>query len=529
MSNITSLQFFIPELILSGTSILLLCLAAIKGITPHPQPSPLVGEGKGEGAIASYIASAGLLAALVFGIMQWGTVNEALFMNMLTLDKPAEFFRVIFIVTALAIIVFSRRSRELISDIRGKSFPLLCKEGLGEVDLPHPTSPYKGEEFLTPKSNSFDDAYEYYSLILGLVVGMSLLAQARNLLMIYLSLEFVGLISYVLVGFAKDSVRSSEAGLKYMLFGAVASGVFLFGASIFYGLTGTLDIISSPGPTLGSIIAYVVAGLFMLGGFLFKIAAVPMHAWCPDAYEGAPTPITALLSVAPKAAGFAVLIRVFGAEGFSFGWPFLIAIVSTITMTFGNLAAIPQMNVKRLLAYSSIAHAGYLLMGIACATPKGNEAVYFYFIAYLLMNLGAFLVVQIMSNKTGSEDISAFVGIARCGPFGAAVAIAMTIFLLSLTGVPPFVGFIGKFYLFSAVIDAKLYWLAIVGIANSVVSLYYYMRIVKAMFFDAPQPEYSLSPEGIGTPSLLTILSLAVVIFGLAWSPIAYITKSLII
>jgi NADH-quinone oxidoreductase subunit N len=353
---------------------------------------------------------------------------------------------------------------------------------------------------------------------------MSLLAQARNLLMIYLSLEFVGLLSYLLVGFVRNSIRSSEAALKYVLFGAVASGVFLFGASIFYGLTGSLDIAA---PLVqGYSAAHIVAGIFMLGGFLFKLAAVPMQAWCPDVYEGAPTPITALLSVAPKAAGFAVLMRVSQIVGLQFSWPVIIAVVSAVTMTFGNLAAIPQMNVKRLLAYSSIAHAGYLLMGIACATPKGYEAVYFYFVAYLLMNLGAFLVVQIMSNKTGTEEISAFAGLARSGPFGAVVAIAMTIFLLSLTGVPPFVGFIGKFYLFSAVIDAKIWWLAIVGIANSVVSLYYYMRIVKAMFFDAAPSEYRLEMDGVVPSALLATLSIMVVVFGLAWSWIAQISRS---
>lgn len=480
MTNIESLTFFIPELVLCGTAILLLCLAAIDVRVRNLSRA------------APWVAMVGLSVSLYCVIRQWGLVEPSLFLNMIVLDRPAAFFKVLFALTALAVVVFSENSSEL-----------------------------------SPGGNR-RDRFEYYALVVGLVVGMDLLASARNILMIYLAIEFVGLTSYLLVGFARDSARSSEAALKYVLFGAVASGSLLFGASILYGLTGSLDILKMVPSASIPVFVYAVAGILLLGGFLFKVAAVPMHAWCPDAYEGAPTPITAFLSIAPKAAGFAVLMRVTGLIGGEMSWPVILAVVSAITMTLGNLAAIPQVNAKRMLAYSSIAHAGYLLMGLACVSSKGNEAVYFYFVAYMLMNLGAFLVVQIVANRLGSDDISAFSGVGRCGPYGAFLGIAMTLFLLSLTGVPPFVGFVGKFYIFSAVVEAKLWWLAIIGIANSVISLYYYMRIIKAMLLDPPPEPYPFTVASWGLTSLLAFLAAAVVVFGLAWGWLAEITFSLL-
>ena len=496
MPNITSLQFFIPELVLSATAIVLLFCSFFQR--------------------TSYIAIFGLLLSFFFTLKQWNFGSPPLFWGMLILDKPVVFFKVIFIITALIVIIFSQRSRELL------------------FDLP-----------------------EFYALLVGSVLGMNLLASSNNLLMIYLSLEFVSLMSYLLVGYVRGSVRSSEAALKYVLYGAVASGIFLYGASLYYGLNGTLDVKSFLTIAPSHYRTNALAGLFLLAGFLYKIAAVPMHAWCPDAYEGAPTPITAFLSVAPKAAGFAVLMRVFASVGVQFNWPIIIAVISAVTMTFGNLAAIPQTNVKRLLAYSSIAHVGYLLMGVASATPKGNEAVYFYFAAYLIMNLGAFLVVQIVSdgmslraheagvaipsnqlssqdcfadarNDSVSEHIEAFTGLGRRGSYGTILGIAMTIFLLSLTGVPPFVGFIGKFYIFSAVIDAELYWLAIIGIINSVVSLYYYMRIVKTMFFDSPKETSPITLSSRRLTAALATLAVATIVLGLAWQWLAEIISRLV-
>lgn len=493
MPNIVSLKFFIPELVLSAT-----VLALLMSSLCHRE------EAFGRrGDLPSYIAIAGLFIALFFVLTGFDAGTPPIFWGMLILDRPAVFFKVIFIVTTLIIIVFSQKSKELLSVVSRQSSETIV------TDNRRPMT---------------DDSAEYYALLTGSVLGMNLLASANNLLTIYLSLEFVSLMSYLLVGYVKDSPRSSEAALKYVLYGAIASGIFLYGASLYYGQTGTLDI-GVANFNLRELAqakaCYSLSGLLMLAGFLYKIAAVPMHAWCPDAYEGAPIPITAFLSVAPKAAGFAVLMRVMGVLGVQFNWLIVIAVISAVTMTFGNLAAIPQDNLKRLLAYSSIAHAGYLLMGVACGTAKGNEAVYFYFIAYLIMNLGAFLVVEIVANKFGGETLDIYKGLGRRGPYGVILSVSMTMFLLSLTGMPPFVGFIGKFYIFSAVVDAKLYWLAIVGIINSVISLYYYMRIVKVIFFDAPVLESEIPLESKSLVTVLTALSLATIIFGLAWQWLA--------
>lgn len=472
MPNLASLIHFLPELILCTTAVVLVIFALIK--------SELAKK-------SSYIAIAGLVASAFFVLQQWDVGNPPLFWGLLNLDHPAVFFKFIFTTAAVLAIMFSQKSSEL------------------KFDYP-----------------------EFYSLIIGAVIGMNLLAQASNLLMIYLALEFVSLTSYLLVGYVMGSRRSAEAALKYVLYGAVASGIFLYGASLYYGLAGTLDVRSFAVISPSHYLTISLASLFILAGFLYKIAAVPMHAWCPDAYEGAPTPVTAFLSVAPKAAGFAVLMRVTSVWGGSFNWPLILAIISAATMTFGNLAAIPQTNVKRLLAYSSIAHAGYLLMGIACATPRGNEAVYFYFIAYLIMNLGAFLVVQIVADKFGTENIETYKGLGRRGAYGTLLGVAMTIFLLSLIGVPPFIGFIGKFYIFSAVIEARLWWLAIIGIINSVISLYYYMRIVKAMFFDAAPEGAAIPPASRRLYVILCLLTAATLVFGLAWQPLANITSQII-
>lgn len=483
MLNMKSILLFTPELILSLTAILLLVL----GIASSRRANIAASSGHSGWLpdYSSWLGISGLASAFVILVFLWENISAPLFGGLISLDSFSIFFRWIFISAAMAVVIFSQRSEELSS----------------------------GQD----KYFSVKDAPEYYAIILGMTVGMCMLSATSNILVIYLSLEFVGLMSYVLVGFSPNGEKSKEAALKYILFGAVASGVFLFGASIFYGITGSLNLtsIALKSTVLGA--PFALAAIFMLAGFLFKIAAVPMQAWCPDAYEGAPTPITAFLSVAPKAAGFAVLMRVASIIGISAHWPLIIAVISAATMTFGNLAAIPQTSVKRLLAYSSIAHAGYLLMGVACASAKGNEAVYFYLIAYLVMNLGAFLAVEIVENATGSNSIDAFAGLSRRGVRGTFVAIAMTIFLLSLTGIPPFVGFIGKFYLFWAVLDAKLYWLAVIGILNSVVSLYYYMRIVKAMFLGSEEETKPFDAKVSRLYILLGVLAALTLALGLAW------------
>jgi NADH-quinone oxidoreductase subunit N len=311
----------------------------------------------------------------------------------------------------------------------------------------------------------------------------------------------------------------------------------IFGLSILYGLTGELNLIAV-GQRLAAMEgvgpAVLVASFLVLGGIGYKIAAVPFHFWCPDVYEGAATPMTAFLSVAPKAAGFAMLARftyhLFGQAGalVSIDWPMVLAVISAITMTLGNLVALQQSNVKRLLAYSSIAHAGYLLMGLASydratgtLSERGLFGVLFYLAVYVFMNLGAFAVVIALREKVGNEeDIENYKGIGLRAPL---LGVSMAIFLFSLTGLPPFAGFVGKFFLFAAVIDAKLYWLAVVGILNSVVSLYYYARILKAMFLTSVDEEVRKRPVGLATAhsAILVVLAAPTLLLGIFWGPLA--------
>lgn len=386
---------------------------------------------------------------------------------------------------------------------------------------------------------------EYYGLIIAMTVGMCLLASANHLMMIYLALEAVSLCSYLLTGF-DTRMRSAEAGLKYALYGGVASAVMLFGMSLWYGLFGSLSLqslhfgmLGSPALAPGENGAAVVALLFMLAGFGFKIAAVPFHQWCPDAYEGAPTPIAALLSVAPKLAGFAVILR------FAFNLLFdprdpetlayppaqlewalwAIAALSALSMTIGNLAAIPQNNLKRLLAYSSIAHAGYLLMGVVGGSHGGIAAVSLYGAVYLLMNLGAFAVVAAVERATGSEDLLAFHGLSRRAPL---LAVSMAVFLLSLTGLPPTAGFVGKVYLFASLLGdggSLPVLLAVVGIVNTVISLYFYARVLRAMFLLPPEPGF---PERIahgGAGMLAAGLAGLTLILGVFFGPLAWLAE----
>jgi NADH-quinone oxidoreductase subunit N len=328
---------------------------------------------------------------------------------------------------------------------------------------------------------------ECLGLLLFIGVGLMLMAEANHLLMAYVSMELVSLSSYVLVGFLNEP-RSAEASLKYLLFGALSSGIMLFGMSLLCGLTGALafpDILrSSTGlgePLRG---ALVVAVTLMLAGLAFKISMVPFHMWTPDAYEGAPLPITALLSVGPKAAGLALLLRIM--EALSPLWSVLAPLIlalTIVTMTLGNLVALVQTNVKRLLAYSTIAQVGYLLIGFVVNTPRGLEALLLYLVAYFFMNLGVFACVVAVVNDTGSESLEAFRGLSRRAPV---LALLCALFLLSLAGIPPLLGFFGKFLLFGSAIESGHLWLAVAAVINSAIALYYYVNIIRLMYFVAP-------------------------------------------
>ena len=358
---------------------------------------------------------------------------------------------------------------------------------------------------------------DYYAILIVSVIGASLVSAAADLIMVFLALETLSITLYLLAGYLRDTDKSTEAGLKYFLFGAFASALSLYGLSLVYGFAGKTNIYE-----LGKLIAtdglndppVLVALGLVLVGFGFKISAVPFHFWTPDVYEGAPTPITALLSTASKAASFGLLLRFLLAvfpppdlifftgsvkdpatfnplKDYSEFWVQLTAVLAVVSMSLGNILALVQGNIKRLLAYSTIAHAGYTLIGVAAISTDhsgdGAAAVAFYMFIYVLSNILAFGVVILFANATGSENIRDLAGLSRRSPW---LALVMTIALLSLAGIPPAAGFVGKFLLFRAAVDAGLVWLALVGIVNVIIGLYYYLIIVKVMYMeDAPTEE----------------------------------------
>ncbi|MFH2201772.1 MAG: NADH-quinone oxidoreductase subunit N [Elusimicrobiota bacterium] len=328
----------------------------------------------------------------------------------------------------------------------------------------------------------------FTALLLLSAAGMMLLVSATNFLLIFLSLELVSITSFILVGYEYREMKSAEGAIKYFLIGAFSSAIMVYGISLFYGAAGTTQLSSMPlimNP--GTSVMFITSCLLILVGFGFKVSLVPFHFWVPDAYEGAPTPVTTFLSIAPKIAGLAVMLRVFthfiphGAMDLTF----LLSVLAVLTMTVGNLTAIFQHNVKRLLAYSSIAQAGYMLIGFVTGDLLGREGILLYSMVYVFMNVGAFSVVILLGNEEGYE-IEAYDGLARRS---LGLALAMAFFMLSLAGIPPLAGFVAKLYLFAAAVQSHFYWLAVIAVLNSVVSVYYYMRIVYHMFFKEARTE----------------------------------------
>ncbi|PZP45608.1 MAG: NADH-quinone oxidoreductase subunit NuoN [Azospirillum brasilense] len=359
--------------------------------------------------------------------------------------------------------------------------------------------------------------FEFPILILTATLGMLIMLAANDLMMLYLGLELFSLSLYVVAAFDRDNVRSAEAGLKYFVLGALASGLLLYGASLIYGFTGTTNftrIAAAMGST-GGVSAGVVIGLiFVIAALAFKVSAVPFHMWTPDVYEGAPTPVTAFFASAPKVAALALLTRVVVGP---FGelvaqWGQVMVVVSILSMLLGSLAAIGQRNIKRLMAYSSIGHVGYALMGLAVGTGTGVRGLLFYLAIYLVMNIGVFAVlVSMRRNGRSVEGIGDLAGLGKTDP---AMALAMAIFMFSMAGIPPLAGFFSKLYVFLAAVQAGYWTLAVIGVLTSVVSAYYYLRIVKVMYFD--EAVGALEPRATGVSVLLAgagILNVALVFF----------------
>jgi NADH-quinone oxidoreductase subunit N len=408
----------------------------------------------------SVLAIVGILGILISGgftLSLWGTAQT--FSGQLAIDNYALFFKVLILGVAGLVILATTDYAARLSRFRG----------------------------------------EYYALILTSAIGLMIMAAGTDLITIYIGLELASISLYALAGFLKEP-KSSEASLKYLLLGATASAVLLYGMALVFGLTGHTNLAQIAAAVQGLSLdrlasnpALLLGIVLIAAGFGFKIAAAPFHMWVPDVYEGAPTPITAYLSVASKAAGFAVILRVFhtafGLPGsLALQWGSLFAALAAVSMTLGNLAAIPQTNVKRMLGYSSIAQAGYLMVGLATAGASstdivGRGGVLFFLAGYALTNLGAFIAIIAISGKVNSDVIHDFSGMGKRAPV---IAAALTLCLISLIGMPPAVGFMGKFYIFGGAVQNGLLWLVIVAVVNSVISAYYYLRVVKVMWFNEP-------------------------------------------
>ncbi|MCX5776883.1 MAG: NADH-quinone oxidoreductase subunit N [Candidatus Firestonebacteria bacterium] len=449
---------FIPEAIMQGLlaltpEVFVLCLAFFIII------ADLILPVKSKRNILD-IAAVGLTGALLLTIGALFQQGMYIFNNALVVDSFARFFKIIILVSAVFMLLMSRDYKALENNKIG----------------------------------------EYTALVVLVTLGMMLMAGASDLLMLFLSIEFVSIVFFVLVGFVKKDSKSREAAVKYFLIGAFSSAVFVYGASFLVGVTG-----ASSFPSIQQyLIAHGISNLFIVGlllmlvGFGFKIALVPFHMWAPDAYEGAPAPVTAFLSVASKSAGVAVLIRTFLAIlPDNSNVNLILALLAAITMTVGNLVALTQNNAKRLLAYSGIAHVGFIMMGFVAYGLFGVQSVLIYTLAYLFTNMGAFAFVIAIYNKTGSDDIRDYGGLSLVSP---ALAFVFFVFLISLAGVPPTAGFLGKLLVLGAAIDSGYTWLAVIGVLNSVVSLYFYARIAYFMYFakekkitEAIKPSLSLN------------------------------------
>jgi NADH-quinone oxidoreductase subunit N len=364
---------------------------------------------------------------------------------------------------------------------------------------------------------------EAYVLLLASVLGMNLMATSANLVMLYLAIETTSIPLYVLAGFLRSDDKSTEAGFKYMLFGALTSAVMLFGFSLLFGFTNTTDIYALSSLPKGLFLGVV---FLLIVGLGFKVSIVPFHFWAPDVYEGAPTPVTGFLSTVSKAAGFSVLLRLF-MVAFPFeaaDWSIIFAVLSAVTMTLGNLLAIGQKNIKRMLAYSSVAHAGYAMIGVAAIyispaalSPLGVTSVIFYLIAYIITNLLAFGIVMTFFRVSGSDEIPAYNGLSRRHPW---LAFAMLIAFLSLAGMPPFGGFIAKVLVFAAAIKVNLIWLAVIGILNSIIGLYYYLIVLKHVYLNRDEATENL-PLPITRPYAiaLMVLAIGVILIGTLFAP----------
>jgi NADH-quinone oxidoreductase subunit N len=495
-----TLKLLSPELILLLTGIVVLCVDFIWRTGSPDEGSAEVPGGDAKGVWVPALALVGLGAALVATILLWGTPTTIV-LSMMAVDPFALFFKIIAVASVMLVIL--------------AAMPY----------LPGRTR-YRGE---------------FYALLVFAALAISLASSGTDLISIYLAMEFLSITSYVLAGYLRDDKKSSEAGLKYFLYGAVASAVMLYGMSLLYGATGTTNLsqiarLLTMGGESTEWLA-VAAMIPLLAGFGFKIVLAPFHQWAPDTYEGAPTPVTAFLSVGSKAAGFAILMRVLltalPAFRWNVGWMAFLMALSIISMALGNLIALRQTNIKRMLAYSSIAQAGYIAIGFICLVGVegaflGINGSLFYLFAYLFTNLAVFSGVIAFESATDSCEIADYRGLVRRSPVIAGV---MLVGLLSLAGIPGTAGFLGKFFVFGSAIQfntAQTLTLAIVGVITSVIAAFYYLNVVRQMFFEPADEDAEPVVVPVGLKVGLALTAVAIIVIGLYPQPFVELaTKSI--
>lgn len=461
-------RLLMPEILIASLGILVIILALI---LPR----------KGERAVQA-LTLAGIICTLLLAVGLFGQ-HETLFKGIYMVDAYAGFFKLLFLTAALLVILSSIN---------------YVKNFTGRIS-------------------------EFYAFLLFTILGMMVMAGAGELLTLYIALELMTISFYILVAYVLNRETSQEAGIKYLILGALSSGILLFGISLVYALSGT-TVLGEIGSRLSLEPALISGIILILAGFGFKVALIPFHMWTPDIYEGAPINITSFLAVASKAAGLAAMVRVFMLSfniGF-FDWQLILGILAALTMIIGNLVALVQTNIKRLLAYSSIAQAGYMAVGLVAANEYGLKGILFYSMVYVFANLGAFAVATQVENDSNSNEIKAFGQLGKRSPFLAAV---MTVCLLSLAGIPPLAGFVGKFYLFSGAVEADYVWLAFIGLLMSMISVYYYLNVVKVMYIGQAEKETALAIEPAARLALWLCVLLTLFL-GIYPYPLTLLTRS---
>ena len=444
MADMLNLGLAVPELILAIGAMALLLLGVLRG--------------EGSFRLISYLSIGVLLTALV-AVIPSNAETAVTFSGLFIVDGFSGFTKVLVLLGSAAAVLLS-------------------------ID-------YLEQEKL--------DRFEYPVLVVLATLGMLMMVSANDLISLYMGIELQSLALYVLAAIQRDSARSTESGLKYFVLGALSSGMLLYGASLIYGYTGATgfpEIAAALADQDGTSIGLLFGLVFLIAGLAFKVSAVPFHMWTPDVYEGAPTPVTAFFAVAPKIAAIALFVRAMIGPfpAITGDWQQIIVFLSIASMVLGAVTALVQTNIKRLMAYSSIGHVGFALVGLAAGTQEGVSAVLIYMAIYLVMNVGAFSLILAMRRKEGPvEDINDLAGLSKTRP---AMALALLVFMFSLAGIPPLAGFFGKFYVFVAAIDAGLIALSIIGVLASVIGAFYYLRIVKIMYFDDPAPAFDVEPGG---------------------------------